>query len=80
MSHTPHQLSEEFPHHADRVHSLSMTDAHFRQLSEKYGELNEAIYRAETNLEPVDQFHEATLRKERLRLKDEIARLLATSN
>ena len=77
MSHTPHSLTEEFPNDAARIADLSREDAHFRALADRYSEVNEAIHRAETNLQPTARFHEEDMRKERLRLKDEIARHLA---
>jgi hypothetical protein len=76
MSHTPHELAEEFPEHVERMHALKLSDAHFRKLAESYHEINRAIHRAETNLEPVDGMTEETMRKQRLRLKDEIYAML----
>ncbi len=38
--------------------------------------MNRAVHRGETNVEPLDDFHLADLRKERMRLKDEIYRML----
>lgn len=76
MSHTPHELAEEFPGRSDALHDLKTTDPHFRKLCDAYHEVNRAIHRAETRVEPVDQFTEARLRKERLALKDEIASFL----
>ncbi len=77
MTHTPHELTDEFPHATDRIHALKQQDAHFRKLCDDYHEVNRAIHRAETNAEPTDDFHEEDLRKKRLRLKDEIAARLA---
>ena len=77
MSHVPHELHEEFPDKADKIHQLKMTDAHFQKLFDAYHDVNRAIHRAETNVEPTDQFHEEGMRKQRMRLKDEIARMLA---
>ena len=74
---TPHELAEEFPDKTDQLHTLKETDAHFRKLSEAYHEVNRAIHRAETNVEPTDDFHTAEMRKQRLHLKDQIAALLA---
>lgn len=76
MSHTPHELAEEFPDKVDRMHDLKESDAHFRKLFDEYHEVNRAIHRAETNVEPTDQFHEENMRKQRMRLKDEIAAAL----
>ena len=77
MSHTPHELHEEFPGKADLIHELKTRDGAFRVLADRYHEVNRAIHRAETNVEPTDQFHEEDLRKERMRLKDQIAAMLA---
>lgn len=77
MSHTPHDLVEEFPWDSEKLRALTQSDAHFKQLADRYHEINSAIHRAETNLEPTDQLHESEMRKERLVLKDEIARILA---
>ena len=77
MSNTPHELAAEFPEKRDQIHALKQSDAHFAKLADSYHEVNRAIHRAETNVEPMDQFHEEDLRKQRLRLKDEIARMLA---
>ena len=73
MTHTPHELAEEFPDKADVMHDLKMKDGEFRVLSEEYHRVNRAIHRAETNVEPTDQFHEEDLRKHRMALKDRIA-------
>jgi hypothetical protein len=73
---TPHELHEEFPAKAVRIHHLKETDAHFRRLADAYHETNRAVHRAETRAEPVSEDEEHRLRKERARLKDEIARLL----
>jgi len=72
MSHTPHELAEEFPEHAAKMHELKQSDAHFAKLSDAYHDVNRAIHRAETNIEPTDDLHMEQMRKERLKLKDEI--------
>jgi len=72
MSHTPHELSEEFPAHTDKIHNLRQTDAHFADIADQYHDINRAIHRAETNVEPTSDDHLVTMRKERLALKDEI--------
>ena len=77
MSNTPHELSEEFPDQADAIHTLKTSNAHFAKLVDEYHEVNRAVHRAETNVEPTDELHEQELRKQRMALKDEIARMLA---
>jgi uncharacterized protein len=77
MANTPHELAEEFPQHLDRMHELKLSDAHFARLFEEYHEVNRAVHRAETRVDVLSDDHEAELRRKRLRLKDEIARMLA---
>jgi len=72
MSHTPHELSEEFPEHAARISELKASDAHFARLTEQYHEINRSVHRAETNIEPMEDLAEQQLRKQRAALKDEI--------
>jgi len=76
MSNTPHELSEEFPEDAGKMHQLKLENAHFTKVFEDYHTINRAVHRAETLVEPVDQQHEAELRQQRMRLKDEIQALL----
>ncbi len=76
MSNTPHELHEEFPAEADRIHALKTSDMHFARLADQYHEVNRQVHRAETGIEPVDQFVEVELRKKRAALKDEIFRIL----
>ncbi|MEL6315697.1 MAG: DUF465 domain-containing protein [Pseudomonadota bacterium] len=54
MSHTPHELAEDFPEHAERMHDLKMSDPHFARLFDEYHTINRAIHRAETSVEPVE--------------------------
>jgi uncharacterized protein YdcH (DUF465 family) len=79
MTHTPHELSEEFPDKIEAIHALKQSDAHFARLVDDYHEVNRAVHRAETNLEPTDDLHEAELRKKRMRLKDEIWKRLGAA-
>lgn len=72
MSHTPHELHEEFPDKVDAIHELKLSDAHFARLADEYHEVNRAVHRAETNVEPISQEAETDLRKKRAALKDEI--------
>lgn len=76
MSHTPHELIEEFPDKAAQISELKSTDGHFSRLAEEYHDLNRAIHRAETDVEPTDDLHMSEMRKQRLHLKDQIAALL----
>ena len=79
MSVTPHALPEAFPEHADALRRLRREHPHFAKLAECYDAVNEQIHRGETNIEPMDDFHLEDLRKERLRLLDEMAAMLRDS-
>ncbi len=76
MSHTPHELPEEFPEYKARIRALKHSDTHFARLAEAYEALNRKIHRAESFVEPTDALHEAEMRRQRLALKDEIWKLL----
>ncbi|MEO1312823.1 MAG: YdcH family protein [Pseudomonadota bacterium] len=76
MSHVPHELAEEFPKAIHRMQQLKGEDAHFARLFDEYHEINRAIHRAETNVEPTDDLNMVTMRKQRMALKDKIAQIL----
>ena len=76
MSHVPHDLAEEFPDHAARIHDLKAEDAHFAKLCDTHHRVNREIHRGESNVEPMDDMRLEDLKKERLALLDEITRYL----
>ena len=76
MSHTPHELAEEFPQFADRISELKQTNAHFAKLAQAYHTVNRQVHRAEALVEPMEELAETNLRKLRAALKDEIWSLL----
>ncbi|MEM8542046.1 MAG: YdcH family protein [Pseudomonadota bacterium] len=76
MAHTPHELAEEFPEFVDKMHELKSANAHFAKLADEYHEINRAVHRAETNVEPTDDFNMDAMRKQRMALKDEIYGML----
>ena len=77
MSHTPHELHEEFPEFNEKITALKTGDAHFARLADEYHEVNRAVHRAETNVEPVEELAEVEMRKKRALLKDELYRMLS---
>ena len=76
MSNTPHTLHEEFPADLDKLHALKVSNAHFAKLLTEYDVVNDKVHRAETRLDLLTDTEEDGLRKERLRVKDEIARMM----
>lgn len=76
MSHTPHELAEEFPDKVEQMSKLRESNAHFAKLSAEYHEVNRAVHRAEERIEAVSEAAEEDLRRRRMRLKDEIYGML----
>ena len=73
MSHVAHELTDEFPAKIQAIHNLKTTDAHFARIADRYHELNRTLHRMESNVEPADDFTMEDIKKERLKLMDEIA-------
>ncbi|MEQ9437167.1 YdcH family protein [Hyphomonas sp.] len=76
MSNTPHELAEEFPELADRIHELKVSNPHFVRLADEYHDVNRHIHRHESGIQPASETHETELRKRRIVLKDEIYAML----
>ncbi|WP_112874748.1 YdcH family protein [Paracoccus endophyticus] len=76
----PHAIHEEFPDAADRIHALKLSNGHFARLLDDYDSVNDRVAGAESRQTPMSAEAETDLRKERARLKDEIARMLAGSH
>ena len=76
MANTPHELHEEFPNRADKIHELKTNDTHFSKLYDEYHEINRKVHAAETDIKPTSDEHLADLRKERLALKDQLFAML----
>ena len=76
MSNTPHDLTEEFPDAREKITALKSSNGRFARLIEDYNELNRAIHRIETRVEPATEDVEEELKRRRVHLKDEIARML----
>lgn len=72
MSHTPHELSEEFPAEVAMIQALKANDAHFARLAEEYHTVNRAVHRAETRVDLMSEEEEEGLRRRRAHLKDHI--------
>ncbi len=76
MSNTPHDLTEEFPDQRERITELKTSSGHFARLAAEYNEVNRAIHRIETRIEPTSEDVEEELKRQRVRLKDEIFQML----
>lgn len=77
MMRIPHSLTDEFSTDAfATIEQLSKTDHQFGKLAASYAEINEEIYRIESEVEPTTDEVLETLKKRRLLLKDEIVAFL----
>jgi uncharacterized protein YdcH (DUF465 family) len=71
-----HDLHHEFPELNEKIHSLKVSDNHFRKLFDQYHEINNAIHRIETGAEVVADEVLNDYRLKRVHLKDELYELL----
>lgn len=76
MSNTPRTLQEEFPGEAAKISALKVSDPHFARLLTDYDSVNDKVHRSETRLDLLTEEEEEHLRKQRSRLKDQIAAAL----
>lgn len=75
-AHTPNELADTFPEDAATLHRLKLTDAHFARLAERHHQVNRAIHRIECEAEAASDERLEELKRERLRLLDDIAAML----
>lgn len=76
MSNTPHTLQQEFPADTQKMHELKLGNAHFAKLMAEYDSVNDKVHRSETRIDLLTEAEEEGLRRQRSRLKDDIARAL----
>lgn len=65
-----------FPEYRDLISQLRMEDAHFAKLFEKHNELDHKIKNMESGIELATPTEIEILKKEKLRLKDELYAML----
>ena len=75
-AHTPHELHDEFPHDAEALHRLKLSDAHFAKLAERHHAVNRELHRIAAEIEAASDERIEALKRERLHLLDEIAAML----
>ncbi|MCU0949309.1 MAG: DUF465 domain-containing protein [Porphyrobacter sp.] len=86
MSHTPHELADEFPAdsvlihrlkaadaHFARLARLKAADAHFARLAARHHDINREVHRIEAGVEAAGDERLEALKKERLALLDQIS-------
>ena len=71
-----HNLHNDFPEWNEKIHSLKVSDNHFRKLFDQYHEINNTIYSIETGAEVVTDEVLNDYRLKRVYLKDQLYELL----
>lgn len=70
-------LAEEFTGHGEIIHQLKVASPHFKSLMELNHKLWEEIQGIQNGTHPASDTHLETLEKQRLKILDEIAMLIA---
>ena len=71
-----HTIAKEFPDLSEHIHEMKKTDSHFGKLSENYDALEHNIHLMESGTETFKDEELETLKKKRLKLKDELFGML----
>jgi len=79
MSVEHHDLIHELPELKERIHALKTTDPHFKRLFDAYHELTREIENMENEVTPVATHIEEEAKVRRVRLKDELYRMLTAT-
>lgn len=79
MSHTPHELADEFPDAIALIHRLKQEDRHFAGLADDHHRINREIHRIESGIDAAGDERLELLKKQRLALLDEIGGWLASA-
>jgi len=79
MSVEHHDLIHEFPELKERIHEMKVGDHHFRRLFDEYHELTRNIEKMEDEVTPVATHTEEEAKVRRVRLKDELYRMLTAA-
>ena len=76
MQYEHHGLVHEFPEYREKIHTLKMTDHHFKKLFDEYHKLDKEVFRVENDIDPKSDTTLENLKKQRLALKDELFQIL----
>lgn len=76
VEHLDHALEQEFAGHADTIHRLKTTDPAFKNLLEVNHHIWREIHNIENGVTPASDDYLTSLRKQRLNILDEIAKLV----
>lgn len=71
-----HDLHHEFPELSDAIHALKLGNLHFSKLFAIYHRLTGSVESLEENDMPISDFTLEDMKKERVRLKDQLYHML----
>lgn len=71
-----HNLIHEFPELRERIHQMKTSDTHFSRLFAEYDAVEHSVHRIESGAEAASDERLEGLKKQRLKLKDELFNLL----
>lgn len=71
-----HDLQHEFPEFADAIRALKANNNHFSKLYDTYHRLTGSVENLENHDMPVSDFTMEDMKKERLKLKDQLYGML----
>ena len=74
-----HDLLHEFPESRDTIHRLKLSDKHFSRLFDLYHEKDHEVHRIEAGAENTNDDYLEMRKKERLKLKDELYKMILAS-
>lgn len=69
-----------FPEYRELISQLKVSDPRFRHLFSKHNDLDQRIKNMEVHIEPASHEDIESLKKKKLRLKDELYELLQKTN
>ena len=69
---THHPLVKEFPEYKEQIHNLKMTNNNFSKLMKEYEQVDKHVFRIESDAEPTGDEYLRDLKKQRLKIKDEL--------
>ncbi|MCB1538800.1 MAG: DUF465 domain-containing protein [Rhodospirillales bacterium] len=79
MSDLNHALIDDLPDMKEEIHALRQSDNHFARLLDSYDDISHQVALMEANVTPTTQETESGLKQQRVRLKDELMRILNDS-
>lgn len=72
-----HDLAHEFPEFKDAIHELKTTNNHFRKLFDEYHQITRDVENMQNEATPVSTQVEEEAKIHRLKLKDELYKMLS---